>query len=1219
MKITHLLLLVIASLTFVMPVFADSSTDVVWQLGVLDGKNAEFLPISDNHFLFDAPMFHRPEYDRRTGTFTCKLDKNGSSPTPGFPGGLVTLDLNFVVGDQSPRNAVVEWDDPTGGPVELDIHTASWSNPDYFLPAGRFSFDNYGDHLRVDTPDGGAALFPLPITGSMSANPMGRGEGDLNWRVQFNSKKGHNRLALSTFAITGYKRFYFDCIVLKRLGQEPERKPVVMLSTSKLGNAFFDGEKVDAQAAIYNLPVGKQYKGHFRTVDFFGKLVDSGTFAVEASADGPTQVPIQPKISKRGHFRVTVWLTDEAGKQVQLGQCLDAPILPVAMLAPPEDPGPRDLDSRFGFVGGMSTYSSNESLDDMDRLMKIAYIMGARWHRFDMFSWFMIEPDKGAYRWGPVDAMVDVVRRNNIRIMGELAGTPGWAIENPSDPESLGSLGKFAVPKPDEWAGFVRSVAERYNGKVDAWEYMNEPQVYFGSYKGKRYGEMMKATTPILHSVNPNARVVMGCAGFDEKNRAWTLDAVRASGVDGFDVFTYHYLGGSSPWKFASELMSEAGVLSKPVWDTEQHFAGNSMDEEARQIVREYTREFSYGVEKIFYFDIMKNMVWGSSDMWMSPLMVAHRTLAHRLDHTKFLCALNPAPDIEGYAFIERSRNERADIKSSAAFTSTPLSERHDGRTILVLWNNAAADIVQRNDAGVTTGGQSAVKGAWREARLAVGKSKARLIDMMDNDTPLRSVNGAVQLNLGADPVFVEGIDAATLLAQAAVSCSPAQAVVRSGVTSVHAITVRNVFDKPIRGGLKLTSEPGIKLKAAGLTFSLKPGEAKDFTVEAQTPTNARHKTWRVAVSATLESGQRLSGHFEVLTHPSGPGTNLVGQFGPKTTSAGERWMSDDIGVAPGEFYSLAVSAKGLGKVTLSAQFKDRLGRVLGSRQVSAFAATPEGAKGVGAICTPPGATSLAISAEAPADCVLSDAQGCLLTSGNVNLRKIEYSAVCPKLKQPMPLDGDFDKWEKLGLTPLMIDRLDQVRKRHTSGGLWDTTPYDWRGVQDLSAKIYIAWDANNFYVAAKVTDDICYPSLSRWKDQSLTFGHASDDFHIVLDPDNGAKDVDFYVFTLGGSKVSVSTIKEYMTRQLLPKDRDVTSAELPFIVKPIQGGAIYEAAIPWKLIGDIRPVEGMAIGFDAGMNEVDSDYRGWMEWAPRMLSPYFLDPAETGQITLGK
>ncbi len=1144
------------------------TTDVVWQLGVLDGKNAEFLPISDNHFLFDAPMLHRPEYDRHAGTFTCKLDKNGAIPAPQFPAGLVTLDLNFAVGVQSPRNAVVEWEDEVGGPVELEIHTASWSNPDYFLPAGRFSFDNYGDHLRVDTPDGGAALFPLPITGSMSANPMGRGEGDLNWRVQFNARKGHNKLALSTFAITGYKRVYFDCIALRRLSQKPERKPVVILSTSKLGNAFFDTEKVEAQAAIYNLTPGKQYKGHFRAVDFFGKLADSGAFPVEASADGPTTIPILPKISKRGHFRVTVWLTDEDGKQVKLGQCLDAPILPVAVLAPPEDPGPQDLDSRFGFVGGMCAYSSNESLDDMDRLMKLAYIMGARWHRFDMFSWFIIEPDKGAYRWGPVDAMVDVVRRNNIRIMGELAGTPGWAIENPSDPESLGSLGKFAVPKPDEWARFVRSVAERYDGKVDAWEYMNEPQVYFGSYKGQRYGEMMKATTPILHSVNPNARVVMGCAGFDEKNQVWTLDAVRASGVDGFDVFTYHYLGGSSPWKFARELMSKSGTLSKPVWDTEQHFAGNSMDEEARQIVREYAREFSYGVEKIFYFDIMKNMIWGSSDMWMSPLMVAHRTLAHRLDHTKFLCALNPAPDIEGYAFT-----------------------RKNGRTVAVMWNNAAADIVQRNDAGVTTGGQSAVKGAWREARLAVGKSKARLIDMMDNDIPLRAVNGEVQLNLGADPVYVEGIDAATLLAQAAVSCSPAQAVVRSGVTSIHTITVRNVFDKLIRGGLKLTSESGLKFKATGLTFSLKPGETKDFTVQAQTPANARHRTWRVGVGAALESGRKLSGEFDIITHPAGPGTNLVGQFGLKTTTAGDRWMSDDIGVAPGEFYSLAVSAKGSGNVKLSAQFKDRMGRVLGIREVSVFDTTPEGSKGVGAICTPPGATSLALSAEAPVECALSDAQVCLLTSGNVNLRKIEYSAICPRLKQPMPLDGDFEKWEKLGLAPLMIDRLDQVRKRHTSGGLWDTTPYDWRGVQDLSAKIYIAWDTNNFYVAAKVTDDICNPSLSRWKDQSLTFGHAADDFHIVIDPDNGVKDVDFYMFTLGGSKVSISTVKEYMTRQLLPKDTDVTSAELPFIVKRIDGGAIYEAAIPWKLAGDIRPVEGMAIGFDAGMNEVDSDY----------------------------
>ena len=100
-KIIHLLLLAIVTLTLVMPIFADSSTDLVWQLGVLDGRNAEFLPISDNHFLFDAPMLHRPEYDRRAGTFTCKLDKNGAFPTPQFPAGLVTC---LLYTSPSPRD-----------------------------------------------------------------------------------------------------------------------------------------------------------------------------------------------------------------------------------------------------------------------------------------------------------------------------------------------------------------------------------------------------------------------------------------------------------------------------------------------------------------------------------------------------------------------------------------------------------------------------------------------------------------------------------------------------------------------------------------------------------------------------------------------------------------------------------------------------------------------------------------------------------------------------------------------------------------------------------------------------------------------------------------------------------------------------------------------------------------------------------------------------------
>ena len=71
------------------PAGAETSAKLVWQLGEADGKVDEFIPIKYNHFLFDAPLLHRDEYDRRTNIFTYRVQDQGarSKPAsqPGFP------------------------------------------------------------------------------------------------------------------------------------------------------------------------------------------------------------------------------------------------------------------------------------------------------------------------------------------------------------------------------------------------------------------------------------------------------------------------------------------------------------------------------------------------------------------------------------------------------------------------------------------------------------------------------------------------------------------------------------------------------------------------------------------------------------------------------------------------------------------------------------------------------------------------------------------------------------------------------------------------------------------------------------------------------------------------------------------------------------------------------------------------------------------------------
>jgi len=68
----------------------------------------------------------------------------------------------------------------------------------------------------------------------------------------------------------------------------------------------------------------------------------------------------------------------------------------------------------------------------------------------------------------------------------------------------------------------------------------------------------------------------------------------------------------------------------------------------------------------------------------------------------------------------------------------------------------------------------------------------------------------------------------------------------------------------------------------------------------------------------------------------------------------------------------------------------------------------------------------------------------------------------CAKMTFPLKIDGDLSKWKDHPCI-LMNER----------GQILPSDPWiSWNGTDDLSAKVYVGWDATNFYMTAEVTDD---------------------------------------------------------------------------------------------------------------------------------------------------
>jgi len=189
------------------------------------------------------------------------------------------------------------------------------------------------------------------------------------------------------------------------------------------------------------------------------------------------------------------------------------------------------------------------------------------------------------------------------------------------------------------------------------------------------------------------------------------------------------------------------------------------------------------------------------------------------------------------------------------------------------------------------------------------------------------------------------------------------------------------------------------------------------------------------------------------------------------------------------------------------------------------------------------------------------------------------------------------------------------VRRRHWSGAIWNPEPYDWRGPDDLSAKVYTAWDSQNLYVAANVRDDNLVWGTSPENASQMAFAHPwGDALQIAIDPDNGATDYSFEIFTIAAGRVMLTNIEDYTTRYIMPTGKEISS-EMKSVMKPVDGGVIYEIAIPWKMVQGFEPGSGRALGFQVQLMETDKNvYRGFMSWPPRQFFE-LTNPADLGEM----
>jgi polysaccharide biosynthesis protein PslG len=189
----------------------------------------------------------------------------------------------------------------------------------------------------------------------------------------------------------------------------------------------------------------------------------------------------------------------------------------------------------------------NWGINETEKQQTVAAMTDAkvRWTRLSL-NWHDLEPSQGSYSswWlADLDRSVQLAHDAGVKLILNLTDGPQWA---------SGSTNRRAPPRdPEDVVPFLRFIADRYQGKVQAYEIWNEENLTYWWSPGPDpagYTALLKAAYPAVKSADPSATVVFG--GLN-RNDYQFVEAAYAAGAKGyFDVMAVHPFTCKSPTNY---------------------------------------------------------------------------------------------------------------------------------------------------------------------------------------------------------------------------------------------------------------------------------------------------------------------------------------------------------------------------------------------------------------------------------------------------------------------------------------------------------------------------------------------------------------------------------------------------------------------------------------------------------------------------------------------
>lgn len=238
------------------------------------------------------------------------------------------------------------------------------------------------------------------------------------------------------------------------------------------------------------------------------------------------------------------------------------------------------------------------------------------WRIWDaVVTWADIEPIKGQWRFEKLDGYVSQAQQHGTGVLLTLGGSPRWASAQPNVPSPY-YPGFTAEPTDiDDWRTYVKTLATRYKGRIQAYEIWNEPNLKdFWSGTSDQMLTLTKEASLIIRSVDPKA-IIVSPSPTGDFGVPWLAEFLKKGGGQYVDVIGFHFYVNPHTLppedmlpiiQHVHQLLVDNGLSNKPVWNTETGWLPpakfDSNELAAGFLARALILSWAAGIQRVYWY-----------------------------------------------------------------------------------------------------------------------------------------------------------------------------------------------------------------------------------------------------------------------------------------------------------------------------------------------------------------------------------------------------------------------------------------------------------------------------------------------------------------------------------------------------------------------------------------------------------------------------------------